>query len=122
MSDPFGEDETDFDVEGLLTGAYGNAISCLSDTQVPYVDEVPKLRHPNPLVPEPQQPEDTKLVANANPIGASPKDKPKAPTKALETWTDIHRRHSRPSSPRSDLAMETEINLSKELMNSHAEQ
>ena len=35
MSDPFGEDEVDFDIEAMLTGAYTSALACLRDTRAP---------------------------------------------------------------------------------------
>ena len=35
MSDPFGEDEVDFDIECMLTGAYTSSLACLRDTRLP---------------------------------------------------------------------------------------
>ena len=33
MSDPFGDDDIDFDTTGMLSGAYNNAVACLQDSR-----------------------------------------------------------------------------------------
>ena len=41
MSDPFGDDDIDFDIEGLLSSAYNNAISFLREEKPECADTVP---------------------------------------------------------------------------------
>lgn len=43
MADPFGDDDTDFEVEALLTATYNNAIECLKNVRQPYLDKDPIL-------------------------------------------------------------------------------
>ena len=40
MSDPFGDDYSDFDIAPLLTGAYGNAVACLKGHHDPLLHAV----------------------------------------------------------------------------------
>lgn len=46
MSDPFGEDEIDFNIEGMLTVAYENALACLTDRRKPIGNTANALYNP----------------------------------------------------------------------------
>ena len=60
MSDPFGDDDTDFDTEALLNAAYQNAIACLKDTRETLGGEASDLGNPltgtMPTTPSARQP------------------------------------------------------------------
>ena len=49
MSDPFGDDDLDFDVEGLMKSAYENAVATIVDKRVPCNDRLPTSIDENPL-------------------------------------------------------------------------
>lgn len=40
-SDPFGDDDVDFDLDPMLTAAYNNAVECLKDSRRPLVATLP---------------------------------------------------------------------------------
>jgi C-terminal processing protease CtpA/Prc len=66
VSDPFGDDDIDFDLEPMLAGSYNNAIASLRDDHTPYVSDLPDRMAPNPLV-----------QARREPTRARPKPAPK---------------------------------------------
>jgi hypothetical protein len=46
MSDPFGDDDIDFDLEAMLSGAYKNAVACLRDQRTTDGDDLGELINP----------------------------------------------------------------------------
>ena len=41
MADPFGDEDTDFDLEPILTGTYTNAVAMLGDTRTALGEKIP---------------------------------------------------------------------------------
>ena len=46
MSDPFGDDDVDFDLEPMLSGAYKNAVALLRDERAPDGGAIGELSNP----------------------------------------------------------------------------
>ena len=50
MSDPFGSDDLDFDINGFMSAAYDNAVSTICDQRSASFDRLPGGIIENPLV------------------------------------------------------------------------
>ena len=53
MSDPFGTDDIDFDIDAMLTGAFNNTVSILKDNRQPLASQPAPALH-NPLLEAPK--------------------------------------------------------------------